>query len=342
MTDQPASSSVLGRLERVDVRLAWLAEATDFTPWLARPENISLLGEAIGLDLQVETQEAPVGPFRADILCKDTLNDHYVLVENQLERTDHTHLGQLLTYAAGLDAVTIVWVAARFTDEHRAALDWLNRATGSAINFFGLEIELWRIGNSPLAPKFNVVSQPNDWVDVVQQSAAAATSLSPIQQLHLEFWGELKRFLETKNSAVRIGKPAKDHWTGVALGRSYFTLILANGMRDNNSTLQVSLTGPDAKRNFRMLESSYKTTIEGVLGPVEWRELPNNKESQIRLIKATRPSDKTTWTSLVPWMAEQAERWAAVFRPIVSQFDLSDVSSDEIMLESEEGDRNEP
>ncbi len=136
-----------GRLERVELRQVWPHEATAFTPWLAQPENLKLLGDKIGIDLELEAQEANVGPFRADILCKDTLTNQWVLIENQLERTDHTHLGQLLTYAAGLKAVTIVWIANRFTSEHRAALDWLNEITDSGFNFFGLEVELWRIGD---------------------------------------------------------------------------------------------------------------------------------------------------------------------------------------------------
>lgn len=158
---------LLGRLEKAELRQAWNNEAGDFTPWLAEPDNLVLLGEAVGLELELEAQEKNVGPFRADILCKDTLTGNWVLIENQLERTDHLHLGQLLTYAAGLKAVTIVWIAERFTDEHRVALDWLNEITNETINFFGLEIELWRIGDSPMAPKFNVVSQPNDWTKTV-------------------------------------------------------------------------------------------------------------------------------------------------------------------------------
>ena len=119
----------------------------------AQAENLSLLGEAIAIELELEAQEKDVGPFRADILCKDTSSDDWVLIENQIERTDHTHLGQLLTYAAGLQAVTIVWVAERFTDEHRATLDWLNKRTDEQINFFGLEIELWRIRSLSGRPK---------------------------------------------------------------------------------------------------------------------------------------------------------------------------------------------
>ena len=224
MIDSPKPG--LGRLERVNLRDAWFGEATDFTPWLAQPENMALLGEAIGIELEVESQEANVGPFRADILCRDTINGHYVLIENQLERTDHTHLGQLLTYAAGLDAASIVWVAARFTEEHRAALDWLNNATSSGFNFFGLEIELWRIGGSAMAPKFNVISKPNDWSKAVREQAAGAQSgeLTEFQRLHLEFWTQFRQYLEDRGSSIHSGRPSKDHWTNVAVGRTNFGL----------------------------------------------------------------------------------------------------------------------
>ena len=116
----------LGRLERADLRSAWVSESGEFTPWLAEEGNLALLGDAIGLELELEAREKEVGPFRADILCKDTATGHWVIVENQLERTDHTHLGQLLVYAAGLRAVTIVWIAQRFTEEHGSVLDWLD------------------------------------------------------------------------------------------------------------------------------------------------------------------------------------------------------------------------
>ena len=130
---------------------------------LAQSENMAELARTLDMDLEVEAQERAVGPFRADILCKDISTNRWVLIENQLERTDHTHLGQLLTYASGLEAVTIVWIAARFTEEHRSTLDWLNKITDESFRFFGLEVELWRIGDSPAAPKFNVVSKPNDF-----------------------------------------------------------------------------------------------------------------------------------------------------------------------------------
>ena len=142
----------LSKLEDVDIRSIWDNETTEFTPWLAQPENIDNISEQIGIDLTVEEKEKPVGPYRADIFCKDE-DENPVLIENQLEGTDHKHLGQLLTYAAGLEAVTIIWVASEFSDEHRATLDWLNENTGQGINFFGIVVEVKK-GNGHYYPFF--------------------------------------------------------------------------------------------------------------------------------------------------------------------------------------------
>jgi len=140
-----------GALQRVDLRKAWSNEATAFTPWVA--ENIELLSEAVGISLEVEQTEKVVGSFYADILCRDTLTSRPILIENQIERTDHAHLGQIITYAAGVGASAVIWISAQFRDEHRAALDWLNEHTDEDLAFFGLEIELWQIGQSAVAPK---------------------------------------------------------------------------------------------------------------------------------------------------------------------------------------------
>jgi hypothetical protein len=187
----------LGRLERVDLRDIWISEAAGFTPWLARPENMAVLSEALGFDLEIEAQEKTVGRFRPDILCKDTETSRWVLIENQLERTDHGHLGQLLTYASGLDAATIVWIAARFTEEHRSTLDWLNKITDDSFRFFGLEVELWRIGESPAAPKFNIISKPNDWSHSIAQAARAIdeADLSDVRLMQRDYWAGLNKAL---------------------------------------------------------------------------------------------------------------------------------------------------
>lgn len=197
----------LGRLIKVDLREVWKDEAGGFTPWLASEENIKLLGDTIGIELEVEAQEQNVGPFRADILCRDTATGQWVLIENQLEKTDHTHLGQLLTYAAGLEAVTIIWLAEKFTEEHRATLDWLNEITDETINFFGLEVELWRIGESPAAPKFNVACQPNEWSKTVQTTAARG-EMTETESLQLAYWTAFTELMKESGARMKIPKPA--------------------------------------------------------------------------------------------------------------------------------------
>ena len=155
------TEATLANIQRVKLRDVWPSEPSDFTPWLA--DNISELGAALGLELELRQREADVGGYSLDILASDLSGDRPVVIENQLEVTDHDHLGKLLTYAAGFDANVVVWLTREFRDEHRQALDWLNQRTGEDTLFFGVVVELWRIDESRPAPHFNLVAAPNDW-----------------------------------------------------------------------------------------------------------------------------------------------------------------------------------
>jgi hypothetical protein len=211
------TTPTLGRLEKVDVRQIWKNEASDFTPWLALPENIQLLGDSIGLELEVESVEKEVGRYFADILCKETSSDRYVVIENQIEKTDHDHLGKTITYAAGLGATAVVWVARHFNDEHRAAFDWLNEITSGDVAFFGLEVEAWHIGDSLPAPKFNIVCRPNDFnLAVVEESPQ-----SELLQARLEFWLAYKDFAE-ESASIKCSKPSPNTWMNHPAGQSGF------------------------------------------------------------------------------------------------------------------------
>lgn len=212
----------IGNLKKINVRELWNGEATDFTPWLAKDENIKQLGDIAQIELEVIEQEKNVGPFKADILCKNTIDDHYVLIENQLEKTDHTHLGQILTYAAGLDAVTVIWIAKQFTEEHRATIDWLNRITDEQFNFFGIEIEAYKIGDSLPAPLFQIVSKPNEWSRTVK-SAASTQNLTGAKTLNLEYWTAMKNFSKKKEPFCDIKN--HNHNIGQILHLERATLI---------------------------------------------------------------------------------------------------------------------
>lgn len=320
----------LSRLEKVDLRDVWVTEDKDFTPWLAEEQNIKLLGDTIGLDLEVEAQEKNVGPFRADILCKNTLDDSWVLIENQLEKTDHTHLGQLLTYASGLNTVSIVWIAERFTDEHRAVLDWLNEITDSTFNFFGLEIELWRIGTSPIAPKFNMVSKPNDWTKTISRAATQmqTENLTDTKMLQLEYWTALREYINTHSKIVKSQKPLPQHWTNFAIGRSYFGLAATANTSDKKISVLLSCHGPDAKPHFHLLYKD-KQKIESELGEelcenLEWRENPGKKESQVVVAVNMDPTRRDKWEEQHLWLLQTLEKFNKIFSPRIKKLQASD------------------
>jgi hypothetical protein len=318
MTVQP-----LGRLERLDLRNIWASEAVDFTPWLARRENMAMLSEALDIDLEIEAQEKTVGPFRADILCKDLRTDHWVLIENQLERTDHGHLGQLLTYASGLEVVTIVWIAARFTEEHRSTLDWLNKITDDRFRFFGLEVELWRIGDSPAAPKFNIVSKPNDWSHSVAQAASSIAGLSEIRVMQRDYWAALNKLLDAIGGPVSGNrKPQPQYWMPFPIGRTGFNLSGVMLRPKNQIRAELYIAGDRAKAFFGLLKGK-KDAIERDLGyPLEWEELPSRRDSRVSCyLNEVDAEDRADWPRQHEWLAKRLNDMHRVFAHRVSALD---------------------
>ncbi len=194
----------LGRLEQVDLRSVWKSEPYDFTPWLAEAENLQFLSECLELPgLELVRTEHPVESFSADIVCKVVDTDQYVLIENQLEKTDHIHIGQILTYAAKFDAKIIVWIAQRFTEAHRAAVDWLNHISGDQYGFFGVEVRAVRIGTSDVAPLFDVVAKPNEWTKPETIATARQADLSAEHQKNIEFWNLVDAALDENGLVQR-------------------------------------------------------------------------------------------------------------------------------------------
>ena len=310
----------LGRLESIPLREAWENEASQFTPWLAQPDNIALLSDALDIELEVTAQEQSVGAFSADILCKDAATGQTVLIENQLERTDHTHLGQIITYAAGLGANTVIWIAAKFREEHRAAIDWLNENTADALQFFGVEVELWRIGNSPYAPKFNVVSKPNDWSKTVH-AAAHNLSVAPLSETKLQqqkYWAALGDLIERDYKSIRPQKPLPQHWTNFSIGRSGMHLAATVNSIGQRIGVELYLRDDEAKEQFRQL-AQHKAKVESDLHEqLEWQDLPGKKAARIALYKQdVDPTDERDWERQHEWLAEKLSRFNSVFRPLV-------------------------
>lgn len=312
----------LGRIDSVDLREVWSTEDKDFTPWLARPEALELLGAALGIDLELEDQEKYVGSFRADLLCKNTAEeDSWVVIENQLEKTDHKHLGQLLTYASGLHAKTVVWISAEFNEEHRAAIDWLNRIANRSVQFFGIKVELWKIGDSAPAPRFNVVSKPNEWEATVDDAkdAISAEEGNRSQKLRIRYWTAFREFLRENNSSLRPQKPSWDHWYsfGIGTSRAHTAALLIT--RDNKIAVQLTMNAPDAKEVFHELYDQ-KEAIETAVGEsLDWREMPDKKASRVVLFKVADGYKEETWPEQFAWLREKLETFDRVFRPLVAR-----------------------
>ncbi len=311
----------LGKLEKIDPRKYWQNEAQDFTPWLAEEENIILLGEAIGMDLEVVAKEEKVGCFCADILCKDIMNDHFVIIENQLEKTDHSHLGQIITYCSGLEASACIWIAKQFTEEHRAAIDWLNNITDDNHYFFGIEIELYKIGDSPLAPKFNVVAKPNDWAKTVRTQANNAP-LTETKQLQLEYWTAFKEYIDRqKKSPFKPRKPQPAHWYDFAMGISDAYISATVNSRESIISIWLNIVGSDAKEHYDSLHSlAYEKSFAEVSPELSWLRLDNRKQCTILLNHKADFTKRDEWTEQFDWLYQTMISFNKFFQPLVKKW----------------------
>ena len=319
----------LGELHKVDLREVWPSESRDFTPWLAQEENLKKLGDTLGIELELISIEKEVGSFSADLLCKDSSSDEWVIIENQLERTDHSHLGQILTYAAGLKATTIIWIARQFTDEHRAAIDWLNEITDENYHFFGIEIELWQIEDSPVAPKFNIVSKPNDWSKetISRAKTKEQEELSESKKLQLRFWTTFRQYVRDHSEIIKPTKPLPQHWMNMGIGRQGFTLRAIASMYDwetqsfdrQEIRSELVIHGENAKEQFQKLSSQSREIEESFGTHLQWYCPDNGKTCRIYVRKVVDLYDENDWPNQHAWLLENLEKMKAVFAKRIKQ-----------------------
>jgi hypothetical protein len=252
--------------------------------------------------------------FQADILCKDLLTDHFVLIENQLERTDHSHLGQLITFSAGLEAVIIIWIAREFTKEHQEALNWLNNITDESIRFFGIEVEAYKIGDSLPAPNFNIVVKPNGWTKQAKKSRSTH-ELTDLEILQLEYWQGLKNFMEANNSFVKLlGTPPKS-WFDVARDKGRYFLTVTVNSRDNSLNIWLNIIGEKAKDDFdRLYEIAYQDSLTEVSQNLMWYKILAKVGCAITLKAYADFMEKNDWPNQFAWFKENLEKFDKFFR----------------------------
>lgn len=307
---------MLGEIKTVPLRKIWKNEAYDFTPWLSK--NLEIIGEALGLELEFEDSEVAVGPYSADILAKDTGSGKYVVIENQLEKTNHDHLGKCITYASVLDASAIIWIAAKFTEEHKKALDWLNDHTSEKIGFYGIKVELWQIDNSQPAVKFNVISSPNE---VVKQAAKRKEQgeLTPTRKTQLEFWTSFRDKLAETGKIRSLQTPRPQYWFDVALGKS--GVHLSNTFNTDKSEIGTRVyIGNKKVEEWLPYFESRKEEIESKLqNRLQWNPNPDNRDKVITLTKQFDLDDKENWKEAIDWLVGETIKFKDVFSKIIKE-----------------------
>lgn len=300
----------LGRLSVVPARDVWPHEARDFTPWLL--ENVDVLSDLLGMDLVLDVAEHPVGGFSLDLFGRDEATGQTVIVENQLEMSDHTHLGQILTYAAGTNPTTIVWVTTGFRPEHRAAIDWLNERTDEDTRFFGVEIEVVRIGDSVAAPSFKLVAEPNDWEKHVRAVSGAAVESSAKAALYWDFWERCRtKILAERPGWTRFRTSTRDSWFSMPAGKT--GVAVAMSFTRDGLAVQLVFEHVDPEVNDRRYAelAARRDAFEAAAGgPVSWEPRPRLKSSRISIYSDTFADVGETerWDEMITWLIDQQER----------------------------------
>lgn len=305
------------RLEEImDLKKYWKNEATDFTPWLVKEENISILSEAVGLDITVEERESNVGDFNVDIYASETETNKKIIIENQLEATDHDHLGKLITYASGKSANIIIWIVKKAREEHKAAIEWLNNHTDDEISFFLCEIKLYKIGNSKPAIKFEVVERPNEWAKEIKKD-----SLNSTEQLRYEYWAAYNEYAFNNNNEYpkhfTKRKPSKYAFYGLSIGHSDCNIVIWQTRKENIINLEIRVF--DNKELFNRLKEN-KNDIEKEIGfELEWKELPNNNNKVSRIItqKTVEFDNKDKWPEQFDWIIDTAIKMKKTFKKYI-------------------------
>lgn len=294
----------LDKLKRIDdLHKVWKREDKDFTRWLAKDENLALLGEAIGIDLVLEEIESNVGSFHVDIFATEESSGRKVIIENQLTSTDHDHLGKLITYASGKDASYVVWIVRNARDEHRQAIEWLNQHTDENVGFFLLEIEIWQIADSPYAPKFNVVERPNEWTKEVRHSC----ELTPTKSKQLAFWQAFNEYAARNGNfckSFKLHKPYAQHWYDLSIGtgKCFVNLTVNSQSREAAAGIYI----PDNKDFFHSFDNKRKEWEDALGCGFHWTEA--NKATRFFTTRKFDLDKTSEWDEVFAWFCDITPR----------------------------------
>lgn len=306
----------LGKLKKAELRSIWPNEEKDFSSWLAEEENLTFLGEELGLEISLIGTEAGVGRYSLDILAEEEGTGKKIIIENQLENTNHDHLGKIITYAAGHDAPIVIWVFKDIREEHRQAIDWLNENTNEEISFFAVKIEAWQIDESVPAPKFQIISKPNEWSKTIRKSSGSKEA-SDTELKQLDFWANLKNYSENKGLNIFTQTPKPRHWYNFSIGTSEAHGVLRANTKENELSCEIYISKNKELYNFL---NGMKGTIETEIGAtLEWIEANIAARIVQRMPNFDLDSDDSIENDF-DWLIDRATIFQKVFAKLIKQY----------------------
>ena len=305
-------------VSRVDLRDVWPNEASAFTPWLA--ENVQALGAALGMDLELVEVEAPVGSFAVDVLAKEANTNRTVVIENQLEMTNHDHLGKVLTYAAGYNADVLVWVASEIREEHRQALDWLNQRTGPETEVYGVVVELLRIDDSRPAFHFDVVARPNQWR---KSKVGAGRGVSERNQAYRAFFQRLVDRLRDKQDFTTSRTASAQSWMDFSMGFRGGVRYSASFAQGGRARTEIYIDVGDLEENKRLFDGLHdrKQDVESAIGEsLSWERLDEKRASRIAVYRSGRiDSQPNDLREIEDWMVDRLLKFTSAVLPLIHE-----------------------
>jgi len=306
----------LGKLQKVDLRSVWKHEATDFSAWLVQPENLDVLAEQLGIEIEPIGTEVSVGRFKIDILAKEPNTNEHIIIENQLEPTNHDHLGKVITYAAGLDAHYLIWIVKDVLDEHLKAIEWLNEHLDDEIRCFLIRIEIWKIGDSKSAPRFEIISVKNDWVSSLKKTAVSS-EFTPLKLKQQEFWVEFCEYANSQEPNIKLHKPAPQHWLNFSMGNSIANINIT--MNSQKNRFGTGLYISDNKTLFSYLKDNEEEITEQLGSDLDWFEA--NVASGLNLyLDVQDVFSESMKNDYFRWLYENVSKFKKVFTPYINEF----------------------
>ena len=311
---------MLSRIETIPIRQAFADEARNFTPWLE--QHIEALSERIGLTLEVEGREVRVGDFLVDLLCRDA-EGRRVIIENQLDRTDHGHLGQVITYLVGLEASTAIWISPDPRAEHQRAIEWLNEFTPANLSFYLVKVEAIRIADSPIAPLFQIVAGPDAQA---KATGGSKKTMAASEEANLEFWRRLFDAPRAPFNPYNGRTPGPSSWVGTGIGKAGVSVVLFVARKAHRAELYIDSDKGNGKANKAIFDRLWaeREAIEQEIGePLEWLRLDEKRASIVRKsILGKGISDRDAWDEIVTNLLALQERFDKVFRPRISRIQV--------------------